>query len=151
MVIFISNDALSLEILVAKTKTVGRYVARNSKLSRNAIVIHRALQCLNRVWVLVIWLVIFCFLEGFAINGIANAGLPAIERQFQLTSSKSSLIPASQDIGALIIILFVSFIGGLYNKAACIAVGSVIMAVGSFVFTIPHIAETYAYEIEGKS
>ena len=109
------------------------------------------MQCLNRVWVLVIWLVIFCFLEGFAINGIANAGLPAIERQFQLTSSKSSLIPASQDIGALILILFVSFIGGRYNKAAWIAVGSAIMAVGSFVFIIPHIAEVYNYASKGKA
>jgi hypothetical protein len=47
----------------------------------------------------VLWLTLFCFLEGFAINGIANAGIPGIERQFQLTSSKSSIIPASQDIG----------------------------------------------------
>lgn len=109
----------------------------------------RALQFLNRVWILVIWLMIFCFLEGFAINGIANAGLPAIERQFQLTSSKSSLIPASQDIGALILILFVSFIGGRNNKAVWIATGSVVMAVGSFIFIIPHLAETYKYEGEG--
>ena len=99
---------------------------------------------------MVIWLVIYCFLEGFAINGVANAGLPAIERQFQLTSSKSSLIPAAQDIGALILILFVSFIGGRYNKTVWIATGSLIMAVGSFVFVIPHIAEQYQYEGEGK-
>jgi len=59
----------------------------------------RCMQVFNKLWLLVILLMVFCFLEGFAINGIANAGLPAIERQFQLTSSKSSLIPASQDIG----------------------------------------------------
>ena len=110
----------------------------------------RALQFMNRTWVFVIWLVLFCFLEGFAINGIANAGLPAIERQFQLTSSKSSLIPASQDIGALILILFVSFIGGRYNKDTWIATGSVIMAVGSFVFVIPHIAEKYQFQGDGN-
>ena len=98
------------------------------------------------MWIFVIWIAIFNWLEGFAINGIANAALPAIERQFKLTSSKSSLIPAAQDIGALILILFVSYIGGRYNKAVWIACGSLIMAVGSFFFIIPHIAEKYQWE-----
>ena len=106
---------------------------------------------MNRMWVFVTWLVILCFVEGFVVNGVANAGLPAIERQFQLTSAKSSLIPASQDIGALILVLFVSFVGGRYNKAVWIAIGSVIMAVGSVVFIVPHIAEKHQYEGEGNN
>ena len=105
----------------------------------------RAIQFLNRCWILVIWLFIFCWLEGFAINGMVPAGIPSIERQFQLTSAKSSLIPASQDFGALFVILFVSFIGGRYNKPKLIAIGSLIMALGSFIFTIPHIVQRYEW------
>ena len=108
-----------------------------------------AIQFFNRMWIFVIWLIIFNFLEGFAVNGIASASIPALERQFKLTSSKSSLIPASQDIGAIILILFVSAIGARFNKAAWIAGGSLVMAVGSFVFIIPHIAKKYHYEGEG--
>jgi hypothetical protein len=47
--------------------------------------------------------------------------------------------------GALIIIMFVSYIGGRYNKIRWIAGGSVIMAVGSFIFIIPHLAVKYNY------
>lgn len=86
-----------------------------------------------------------CFLEGYAVNGIANAALPSIERQFKVPSTKSALIPSSQDIGALIVVLFVSFIGGRYNKASWVATGSIIMAIGSFLFMIPHFAEKYVY------
>lgn len=106
----------------------------------------KCFQFFNKIGFLVLWLMIFCFLEGFAVNGIANAGLPGIERQFQLTSSKSSLIPASQDIGALCLVMFVSFIGGRHNKPVWIACGSLIMAAGSFIFIIPHLVEKYNYE-----
>ena len=88
---------------------------------------------------------IMCFLEGFAVNGVANAAIPAIERQFKLPSTKSALIPSSQDIGALVVVLFVSFIGGRYNKASWVASGSLIMAVGSFLFMVPHFLEKYVY------
>ncbi|XP_060063072.1 solute carrier organic anion transporter family member 4A1-like [Ylistrum balloti] len=101
------------------------------------------MQIFNRMSVFVLWVFILCFLEGFAVNGIGSAALPSIERQFQLTSTKSALIPSSQDIGALIVVLFVSFIGGRYHKPFIVATGSVIMALGSFIFIVPHIAETY--------
>lgn len=87
-----------------------------------------------------------CFVEGFAVNGLGNAALVPIERQFQLTSTKSALIPSAQDIGALIVVLFVSFIGGRYHKPMWVATGSLIMAVGSLLFMVPHFAEKYEYE-----
>ena len=110
----------------------------------------RAVQFLNNIWVLVVWLFLFNFLEGFAVNGLANAGSPSIERQFQLTSTKSSLIPASQDIGALSLTLFISFFGARTNKISWIAAGSVMMAVGSVIFIIPHIAKQYNYVGKGR-
>ncbi|XP_033736434.1 solute carrier organic anion transporter family member 4A1-like [Pecten maximus] len=101
------------------------------------------MQVFNKMSFFVVWAFILCFLEGFAVNGIGSAALPSIERQFQLTSTKSALIPSSQDIGALIVVLFVSFLGGRYHKPFIVATGSVIMAVGSFLFIVPHIADTY--------
>lgn len=86
-----------------------------------------------------------CFLEGFAVNGIANAALVPIEKQFDLSSTKSALIPSAQDIGALIVVLPVSFVGGRYHKVMFVAVGTVIMAFGSFLFIVPHLASTYDY------
>lgn len=105
----------------------------------------KCLQGLNRMSLFTLFVSIMCFVEGFAVNGIANAALPALERQFKLPSTRSAIIPSSQDIGALIVVLFVSFIGGRYNKASWVATGSIIMAIGSFLFMVPHFAERYVY------
>ena len=72
-----------------------------------------------------------------------------MERQFQLTSTKSSIIPASHDIGALALILFISFISGRTNKITWIASGSLMLALGSLLFIVPHIATEYQYHGKG--
>ncbi|KAL3873616.1 hypothetical protein ACJMK2_036712 [Sinanodonta woodiana] len=102
-------------------------------------------QIFNKVGFFVLSAFVLCFVQGFAVNGLGNASLPSIEKQFKLTSSKSALIPSSQGIGALTVVLFVSFIGSRYNKASWVASGSLIMAVGSFIFIIPHMAKKYQY------
>ncbi|XP_012936776.2 solute carrier organic anion transporter family member 5A1, partial [Aplysia californica] len=85
--------------------------------------------------------VFLCFVEGYAVNGMVNAARPHIEKQFGMTSSRSALITSAQDIGALCVVILVSYIGSnpQYNKARWVAVGSVLMAVGSLVFMVPHI------------
>ncbi|XP_071080205.1 solute carrier organic anion transporter family member 4A1-like [Haliotis cracherodii] len=98
------------------------------------------IQKFNRIGIFVFWAIVLCVTEGFTVNGIANAALPHLEKQFGLQSSKSALITSSQDIGALAVVLFVSFIGGRYNKASWVAGGSLISAVGSFLFMVPHLA-----------
>ncbi|XP_067682433.1 solute carrier organic anion transporter family member 4C1-like [Haliotis asinina] len=98
------------------------------------------LQKFNKIGVFVFCALVLCVTEGFTVNGIASAALPHLEKQFGLESSKSALITSSQDIGALAVVLFVSFIGGRYNKASWVAAGSLISAVGSLLFMVPHMA-----------
>ncbi|XP_048736625.2 solute carrier organic anion transporter family member 4A1-like [Ostrea edulis] len=103
------------------------------------------LQSLNKMSLFVLWAFILCFLEGFAVNGIANAGLPAIEKHFSISSTKSSVVASSQDFGALAVVLFVSFVGARLHKPRFVACGSVIMAIGSFLFIVPHLVEEYKF------
>lgn len=103
------------------------------------------LQFLNKMTLFVVWVFILCFLEGFAVNGISNAGLPAIEKHFSISSTKSSVVASSQDFGALAVVLFVSFIGARLHKPRVVAYGSVIMGIGSFLFIVPHLAEEYNF------
>ncbi|XP_052106028.1 solute carrier organic anion transporter family member 4A1-like [Mytilus californianus] len=105
----------------------------------------RCFQVFNKMHFYILFVSIMCFIEGFAVNGIANSAIPSLERQFKLPSTKSALIPSSMDIGSLIVVLFVTFIGGRYNKAAIVAGGTVVMALGSFVFLIPHFIDQYTY------
>lgn len=97
----------------------------------------------------VVLAVLLCLVEGFAVNGIANAALYHIEKQFGLPSTRSALISSAQDIGALVVVLFVSFLGARYCKPHWVAVGSAIMAVGSFLFIVPHLATSATQEASG--
>ncbi|XP_062619920.1 solute carrier organic anion transporter family member 4A1-like, partial [Saccostrea cucullata] len=94
---------------------------------------------LNVKW-FVLWLCIFGFVEGAAVNGVVNIALTTLERQYKLPSSQSALIVSSTDIGAVIFVLIVSYYGAKGNRPKWIAAGSFLMAVGSFIFTIPHVA-----------
>ncbi|KAK7103249.1 solute carrier organic anion transporter family member 4A1-like isoform X1 [Littorina saxatilis] len=98
------------------------------------------LQKLANIKVFVFLVVLLCLVEGFAVNGIASASLVHLEKQFGLTSTRSALISSSQDIGALVVVLFVSFLGNRFNKPHWVAMGSLIMAVGSLLFIVPHLA-----------
>lgn len=94
----------------------------------------------------VLWLCIFGFVEGAAVNGVVNIALTTLERQYKLPSSQSALIVSSTDIGAVLFVLVVSYLGAKGNRPKWIATGSFLMAVGSFIFTIPHVAsDPYEY------
>lgn len=94
----------------------------------------------------VLWLCIFGFVEGAAVNGVVNIALTTLERQYKLPSSQSALIVSSTDIGAVLFVLVVSYLGAKGNRPKWIATGSFLMAIGSFIFTIPHVAsDPYEY------
>lgn len=79
-------------------------------------------------------------------NGVVNIALTTLERQYKLPSSQSALIVSSTDIGAVLFVLVVSYLGAKGNRPKWIAIGSFLMAVGSFIFTIPHVAsDPYEY------
>ncbi|KAK3093809.1 hypothetical protein FSP39_020494, partial [Pinctada imbricata] len=89
-------------------------------------------------------------IEGAAVNGIVNIILTTLERQFSLPSSQSGLIVSSTDIGAVIFVLFVSFIGSKGVRPKWIGGGTFIMALGSFIFITPHIFQgEYDYQSIG--
>ncbi|KAL8564551.1 hypothetical protein ACOMHN_003309 [Nucella lapillus] len=107
------------------------------------------LRPLGNIKVFVFLAVLLCLVEGFAVNGIANAALLHLEKQFGLRSTQSSLISSSQDIGALIVVLFIGYGGARYCKPHWVAVGSILMALGSFLFLVPHMATSSSHEGSG--
>ncbi|XP_061173895.1 solute carrier organic anion transporter family member 4A1-like [Saccostrea echinata] len=105
----------------------------------------KSLQFLNKMYLFVPWVFSLWLIQGFTVNGVANAALPAIEKQFTISSTKSSVVASAQDFGSLAVGLFVSFIGSRLHKPRVMAIGSSIMAIGSFIFIIPHLIEEYKY------
>jgi len=90
-------------------------------------------------------------LQGLGINGLVNVVITSIERRFGLKSTQSGIIASSYDIGSLLIMIPVSYLGGKASahKPRWIAGGLVCMGLGSLVWTLPHFS-TDVYRKHGN-
>ncbi|XP_044741053.1 solute carrier organic anion transporter family member 5A1-like isoform X2 [Chrysoperla carnea] len=93
---------------------------------------------------------VFVFLLSFLVtlqqalsSGYINSVITTIEKRFEIPSSLSGLIASSYEIGNVITVIFVSYLGSRRHIPVWIAIGAVIMGIGSLIFILPHfIAET---------
>ena len=102
------------------------------------------------------WFLVFlsmaAFMQGVCINGFVNVVITSIERRFGLKSTETGMIASTYDIGSMIIMIPVSFLGGRAgaSKPRWIALGMLCLALGSLIWTIPHFA-TPTYQVEVPS
>ncbi|KAF5283451.1 hypothetical protein FQA39_LY04827 [Lamprigera yunnana] len=71
-------------------------------------------------------------------SGYINSVITTIEKRFEIPSSLSGLIASSYEIGNVITVIFVSYLGSRRHIPVWIGVGAVIMGIGSIVFMAPH-------------
>lgn len=64
--------------------------------------------------------------------------ITTIEKRFEIPSSLSGLIASSYEIGNVITVIFVSYLGSRRHIPVWIGVGAVIMGIGSIIFMVPH-------------
>ncbi|XP_044582152.1 solute carrier organic anion transporter family member 5A1 isoform X1 [Cotesia glomerata] len=88
---------------------------------------------------------VFVFLLSFLVtvqqalsSGYINSVITTIEKRFEIPSSLSGLIASSYEIGNVITVIFVSYLGSRRHIPVWIAIGAVIMGLGSMIFMIPH-------------
>ena len=90
------------------------------------------------------WFLVFLSLaacvQGVLINGLVNVVITSIEIRFGMKSSDTGLLVACQDIGSLLVMLPASHFGSRLgaSKPRWIAVGMMVLGMGSFVWTLPH-------------
>lgn len=99
-----------------------------------------ALQVFNSAPWGLFFLCVASFLQGMIINGFINTVITSIERRFHLRSYQTGLIASSYDIAACVCLAFVSYFGGAGHKPRWLGGGTLIMALGSLVFAVPHFA-----------
>ncbi|XP_045928052.1 solute carrier organic anion transporter family member 1C1-like [Micropterus dolomieu] len=76
-----------------------------------------------------------------------KSSITQIERRFDIPSSLTGVIDGSFEIGNLLVITFVSYFGAKLHRPRLIAIGCLIMAVGSFLIALPHFLQgLYKYE-----
>ncbi|XP_026172649.1 solute carrier organic anion transporter family member 1C1-like isoform X2 [Mastacembelus armatus] len=70
-----------------------------------------------------------------------------LERRFDIPSYLIGVIDGSFEIGNLLVIAFVSYFGAKLHRPKIIAVGCVLMSIGTFIIALPHfIIGSYEYE-----
>ncbi|GAB0098810.1 solute carrier organic anion transporter family member 5A1 [Sergentomyia squamirostris] len=98
----------------------------------------RAIQRFARIKVFVFLLSILVTLQQALSSGYINSVITTIEKRFDIPSSYSGVIASSYEIGNVITVIFVSYLGSRRHIPVWIGIGAVIMGVGSLVFMVPH-------------
>ncbi|VDK78373.1 unnamed protein product [Litomosoides sigmodontis] len=91
----------------------------------------------KRNWML-LWMCWFCTVQGMLVNGLVPSAITSIERRFQFNSSTIGRIMQFYDFGYVLLCIPVSYFGGRHSKPMVLAMGLLLMALGSFIFTMPH-------------
>lgn len=87
-------------------------------------------------WML-FWLCWAGAIQGMVVNGFVNVVISTVERRYDMSSTESGIIASSYDIASVLCLIPVSYFGGLGCKPRYLGIGVFIMAIGSFVFSIP--------------
>ncbi|XP_061781975.1 solute carrier organic anion transporter family member 1C1 [Nerophis lumbriciformis] len=74
-----------------------------------------------------------------------------LERRFDIPSYLVGIIDGSFEMGNLLVIAFVSYFGAKLHRPKIIAVGCVLMSIGTFIIALPHfITGRYEYESSAR-
>ncbi|KAL9926854.1 organic anion transporting polypeptide 30B isoform 2-T15 [Glossina fuscipes fuscipes] len=98
----------------------------------------RGIQKYARIKIFVLLLSMLVTLQQALSSGYINSVITTIEKRFEIPSSYSGLIASSYEIGNVITVIFVSYLGSRRHIPVWIGIGAVIMGVGSLIFMVPH-------------
>ncbi|XP_076083885.1 solute carrier organic anion transporter family member 4A1-like isoform X3 [Mytilus galloprovincialis] len=94
-------------------------------------------QVFRRPGWMLFWLCWAGAIQGMVVNGFVNVVISTVERRYDMSSTESGIIASSYDIASVLCLIPVSYFGGLGCKPRYLGIGVFIMAIGSFVFSIP--------------
>lgn len=98
----------------------------------------RWLQYFANIRVFVFLSCLLVTLQQALSTGYVNSVITTIEKRFDIPSRVSGAISSSFEIGNLLTIIFVSYLGSHRHIPVWIGKGTIVMAIGSFVFSLPY-------------
>ncbi|KXJ77996.1 hypothetical protein RP20_CCG005903 [Aedes albopictus] len=132
-----SNSVMMME----REKPLPNVLLVNEDYSRDCGILTcrpSAIQKFARIKVFVLLLSILVTLQQALSSGYINSVITTIEKRFEIPSSLSGLVASSYEIGNVITVIFVSYLGSRRHIPVWIGIGAVIMGIGSLVFMVPH-------------
>uniref|UniRef100_H3CLK0 Solute carrier organic anion transporter family member n=1 Tax=Tetraodon nigroviridis TaxID=99883 RepID=H3CLK0_TETNG len=89
----------------------------------------------------------FAYFAKALCGSYMKSTITQLERRFDIPSYLIGVIDGSFEIGNLLVIAFVSYFGAKLHRPKIIAVGCVLMSIGTFIIALPHFI-TGRYEFE---
>ncbi|KAK7104127.1 solute carrier organic anion transporter family member 4C1-like isoform X2 [Littorina saxatilis] len=115
--------------------------SKNQTVPEKAPENERGKKDLNPLHHIVVFVTVLCalgFVEGISVNGLPFINISSLQTRFELTSKDAGMITSSADIGAIVLVLLVSYYGGRSHRPRVTAAGGFMLAVGSLIFLMPH-------------
>ncbi|XP_050076615.1 solute carrier organic anion transporter family member 4C1 [Anopheles maculipalpis] len=131
----------SSSVMMDREKPLPNVLLINEDYTRDCGILNcrpSAVQHFARIKVFVLLLSILVTLQQALSSGYINSVITTIEKRFEIPSSLSGLIASSYEIGNVITVIFVSYLGSRRHIPVWIGIGAVIMGIGSLVFMVPH-------------
>uniref|UniRef100_A0A668AI31 Solute carrier organic anion transporter family member n=1 Tax=Myripristis murdjan TaxID=586833 RepID=A0A668AI31_9TELE len=108
--------------------------------------IHKTLTSLNQKTMFLVALSFAYFAKALS-GSYMKSTITQLERRFDIPSYLIGVIDGSFEIGNLLVIAFVSYFGAKLHRPKIIAVGCVLMSIGTFIIALPHfIIGRYEFE-----
>ncbi|KAK7054568.1 Solute carrier organic anion transporter member 5A1 [Halocaridina rubra] len=107
------------------------------------------LQRLANIKIFVFLLSILVTVQQALASGYLNSVITTIEKRYEIPSSLTGVISSMYEIGNVITVIFVSYLGSKRRIPVWIGVGCCVMGIGSILFVMPQlISDRWSIELE---
>ncbi|KAK3878540.1 hypothetical protein Pcinc_016839 [Petrolisthes cinctipes] len=107
------------------------------------------LQRLANIKIFVFLLSVLVTVQQALASGYLNSVITTIEKRYEIPSSLTGVISSMYEIGNVITVIFVSYLGSKRRIPVWIGVGCCVMGVGSMLFVMPQLtSERWSIELE---
>ncbi|CAH1258248.1 SLCO1B3 [Branchiostoma lanceolatum] len=94
----------------------------------------------------------FMFFEGLMYSGFFKGAITSLEKQFRMTSSVSGTLATVAEITTVVVVTFVTYIGGKSHRPIIVGAGSILLGLGSILMGVTHWwVEIYDYGGAGQN
>uniref|UniRef100_A0A3B5MKE6 Solute carrier organic anion transporter family, member 2B1 n=1 Tax=Xiphophorus couchianus TaxID=32473 RepID=A0A3B5MKE6_9TELE len=93
-------------------------------------------------------------LAQLLVSGYMKSSISTIERRYGLSSQKSGILAAFNEVGNTVLIVFVSFFGSRVHRPRYIGGGALLACLASLLMAVPHFLSgeyTYTDKITSKN